>query len=226
MYTPKLIKNNYTFIVGKPRSGTTWLFSLLGNHPQCQALYPKTLDIKLKADSLESGLFVRGFSDDRILKKLKKLPLGKYVEKTPSHLLVLPKIKKILPESKIILIKRNYLDVIYSMIQPNNFWKGSPQNIEDAVSLYNTFSKAENKYTSYIDYTINYENLWNSPENELTKLFNYLNIDTSPIKQLLELTHKGKNLPDKLKKVFRKGVPHNYNYSKEQIQYINKYLIP
>jgi hypothetical protein len=209
------------FIVGKPRSGTTWLLSLLENHTDCLGITPSMLEIETIRPTKETGLFARNLSDEEIIHKINLLPKNKkMVEKTPSHLFYIDKIKEILPQSKIILIKRNSLDVIYSMIQPNEFWSNSPKNISEATALYNKFSKAESNYLKYIDYTINYEDLWNNTETELTRLMDYLEIDTNQIPKLIKKTKDGKNLPDTLKKVFRTGTPGQHNFNKKEINYI------
>ncbi|MHB8080432.1 MAG: sulfotransferase, partial [Candidatus Krumholzibacteriia bacterium] len=57
---------NLIFVLGKPRSGTTWLLSALEHHPDCLALRPETRGIAVTTPTKETGLFVRGRADDAI----------------------------------------------------------------------------------------------------------------------------------------------------------------
>ncbi len=218
--------SNITFIVGIPRSGTTWLLTILENHPDTLALTPQLLGIKVENITKETGLFVRNLSDEEILKKINNVSNGKLlIEKTPSHIFELNRIKKLFPQSKIILIERNPIDIIYSMIQENPFWRDSPRTIDDAVNLYKDYISAINSFDS-LDYILKYEDLWENTIDEINKLFKYLNLSTSNVDKIIEKTKHGKALPSKLQTVFRKGTPGQgiKNFSSEQINMIESSL--
>jgi len=104
---------------------------------------------------------------------LKLCEPAKYiVEKTPSHLFKVQRAKKLLPKVRIVFVKRNFFDIIWSMIQKNEFWNDSPQNIAQAVSLVNKYTAAIRKY----DCTISYEALWFTPEREIEQLLMWLDL--------------------------------------------------
>jgi len=219
-------RDNLLFIVGIPRSGTTWLLSILEHHPDCLAVTPAMLDISVQHPTKETGLFVRGFSDAQILEKVSQMPEDKLlVEKTPSHLLELDRIRTLFPRSKIVLIRRDRLDVIYSMLQANSFWKESPKKLSEAVALYRKFADAQAAFTDY-DYVIEYEELVEDPVGEADRLFEHLNLGRDLTSSIVEETKRGRSLPAELKGVFRKGTPGEglRDFAPEQISYIRNQL--
>jgi len=74
------------FIVGKPRSGTTWLLSILENHTECLPLTPQMLGIEVSRVTKETGLFMRGFSDEEIVARISRLYCAKVLVKRPRHI--------------------------------------------------------------------------------------------------------------------------------------------
>jgi|GEM_PF-1301035 len=216
-------RNNLVFIVGIPRSGTTWILSTLENHPDCLAITADMIGIAVDHPTKETGLFMRGFSDAEIVGKISRLPQDKFlVEKTPSHLMVVDRIRWLFPASKIILIRRNPVDVIYSMVQKNPFWKDSPpKTLADAVNLYLQFAKAEAAFRDY-DYILEYESMWENPITEVDKLFKYLNLSTDFTSEIIEKTKYGHSLQTELKTIFRKGIPGQglQNFTTEEMNFI------
>ena len=190
------------FIVGTPRSGTTWLLSILGQHPDCLAVTPEMLGINVSRPTMETGLFVRGFSDSEILQRWNRLPVNKIlVEKTPAHIKETDRIRKILG-AKIILIHRDPSDVIFSMLKSNPFWENSPTTIKEAIKIYNRFNVDVTP-----DYTVKYENLWIDTVNEVDRLFSFIGLSAATTHDIINATKFGRNLPLKLKSVFDKGTP-------------------
>lgn len=195
------------FIVGAPRSGTTWLLSILERHPQCRAVTPEDLGFATPRPTKETGLFMRGLSSNEIIERFSRLPTDKVpVEKTPGHLLQAGRIKRTFPAARIILIRRQPLDVIWSMLQANTFWEESPKNLADAVALYNKYAKAQEIYLGY-DAIIDYETLWHQPVEQLGALLAQLGLDSATAPQLVMQTAEGKSLPGELSSVFRQGTP-------------------
>jgi len=219
-------RNDLVFIVGVPRSGTTWVLCILENHPDCLAVTPDMLDIAVEHPTKETGLFVRGFSDVEIVNKISLLPRGKVlVEKTPSHLLELGRMRRLFPRSRIILIRRNPLDVIYSMLQENCFWKESPGTLAAAVNLYKSFSEAEAAFTDY-DYVLEYEGLVENTGDQVRSLFECLELRTDCVLEIVEKTKCGGSLPPELKGVFRKGIVGEglVNFTPEELDLIQREL--
>lgn len=200
---------NWIFIVGKPRSGTTWLLSLLGNHPQCRRVTMETLDLKTDKPTLETGLFVRGLASYDVLKRIAKLPTDKIlIEKTPSHLLVVESIKDLLPAARIVLIRRQPLDVIFSMLQENEFWtEGRPRTIDEALGMFERFHEAELRFREHYTTVVEYESLWADPVLELRRLLRILYLDDACAAAQVAASNRGRQLPEPLKRVFRKGLP-------------------
>lgn len=193
------------FIIGIPRSGTTWLLSILSNHPDCRHVSAEMLGIKTKYSTLETGLFLRGFDDNEILKRWDNLPKNKIlIEKTPGHIFETSRIKRLL-NPKIILIKRNCLDVLTSMLHKNNFWPESPKTLDEAMRLYKSFDLPLNRIK--YDYIINYEDLWSNPVIETNKIFQFLGLRQDQTEKIIKKTSFGYNLSKNLKTIFRKGVP-------------------
>ena len=121
-----LAGTNLAFIVGCPRSGTTWLQRLLAAHPQIKTGQESQLfdyvgpQLRAWKKNLNSGADGRGgtglacYLDEReflaILKKylglllapmLKGLQPGQiFLEKTPGHALFVPEIAELLPQAK------------------------------------------------------------------------------------------------------------------------------
>lgn len=195
------------FIVGAPRSGTTWLLSMLERHPQCRVVTPEDLGFATPRPTKETGLFMHELSSNEIIERFSRLPTDKVpVEKTPGHLLQAGRIKRTFPAARIILIRRQPLDVIWSMLQANTFWEESPRNLADAVALYNKYVKAQEIYLGY-DAIVDYETLWYQPAEQLGTLLAQLGLDPTTAPQLIMQTAEGISLPGELSSVFRQGTP-------------------
>lgn len=193
------------FIVGSPRSGTTWLLSMLESHPQCRAVTPEALGISHARPTKETGIFLRGLSSREIVNRFARLPSDRtLVEKTPGHLLQIGRIKRVFPHAMIVLIRRSPIDVVWSMIQENAFWEGSPRTLHEALYLYNSYAAAEAAYSGY-DAVVDYEAMWDRPIEILAGLLAALGLDPAPAVELVACTRKGQALPPSLANVFRKG---------------------
>lgn len=141
--------NNIVFIVGSPRSGTTWLQKLLSCHPKIRTgqesnLFDDYIGPQLRAwnrdlDPKKSGRGVIGlgcyFRQKEFLKILKKYMLALlrpmvgdlkedeiFVEKTPGHAFFIPEIIMLLPRARIIHMLRDGRDVTASLLAVSKSW--------------------------------------------------------------------------------------------------------
>ncbi|AEH45610.1 sulfotransferase [Thermodesulfatator indicus DSM 15286] len=129
---------NFIFIVGAPRSGTTWLQALLASHPQVitgqethffSALskfiefYKKRDDWRVVGlpaywpEEKEYDLWRLYFLEfiKPVLKNSEKKDIKYFLEKTPEHVFHIPLISKIFPDSKFIHLIRDARHVVASL---------------------------------------------------------------------------------------------------------------
>jgi hypothetical protein len=117
------------FVVGFPRSGTTLLELALDAHPQLKSMDEQrfvqdALDELLAAGAgypqrlagVSHGVLdrVRGNYWERVAKKVKLAPGERLVDKNPLNILRLPVIRRVFPNSRIVLAVRHPCDVILS----------------------------------------------------------------------------------------------------------------
>lgn len=148
---PKNKETRY-FITGFPRSGTTLIDTILRSHQNIHSMEEKgslkrtiskfsksMLDLsyleKLDAQSIES---VRKFYEDDISKYYDDAK-NIQIDRHPFHCIYAGEIKQIFPNSKIIFVTRNPLDVIFSCFTQNfkpQISTANFQNISDSQNLY------------------------------------------------------------------------------------------
>ena len=145
---------NIVFLVGCPRSGTTWLQKLLASHPKIRSgeeshffsLYvgPQLRSWKdQKTRHFREGLgHAAGppayFREEEFLAILKNYLTALlkpvidglqsdelFLEKTPSHALYIPEIKELLPDSQFIHLIRDCRDVVASLVTASRSWGAS-----------------------------------------------------------------------------------------------------
>lgn len=137
------------FVVGCPRSGTTWVQRLLASHPQISTgqesfLFNRYVSPLLKAwrshleigENRRGGLGLPTYMDSAAFHKILKnylsellgqmidgIPQGQlFLEKTPDHGLVLSDIAELLPEAKFINIVRSPRAVASSIMKISDNW--------------------------------------------------------------------------------------------------------
>ena len=152
------------FVVGCPRSGTTWVLGILESHDDVAIATPETLRQKDPSEhgSRESKLFI-GKDFDAIHKSLstiyppreakeKAFSVGAFAlcglagrtgakviaEKTPTHLWRAHEIAFFFPESRFINVLRDGRDVCVSMLEAHKGWgrDWAPGTLEDAAKLW------------------------------------------------------------------------------------------
>ena len=145
---PNYTGSNLVFIVGCPRSGTTWLQQLLASYPKAKTgrethLFSWLIGPQLRAWRKEMDrLPERGehigigppayFTESEFLRNLKTYllvlldtivgnlgPDEFFIEKTPNHALFIPEIVQMLPDCKIIHVLRDARDTVASLLEVN-----------------------------------------------------------------------------------------------------------
>ncbi len=157
--------HNLVFIVGCPRSGTTWLQRLLASHPRVKTgqesdIFDEYIGPQIrhwKRDLIpethgRSGIGLGCyFTEDQFMEilrdyllKLLQPMIGNlkqgdfFVEKTPSHALYIPEIVQLLPECRIIHLIRDPRDVVASLLAASKSWGSSwaPKSASGACSMW------------------------------------------------------------------------------------------
>jgi hypothetical protein len=156
---------NLVFVVGCPRSGTTWIQRLLATHPCIRTgqesdvfdLYVgpqlRTWRHELEVDSSGRGGVGLGcyFTDDQFRRILKaylvellgpmvgSLRAGElFVEKTPSHVLFVPEMHELLPAARFVNVLRDARDTVASLLGASRTWgrAWAPRRAASAASTW------------------------------------------------------------------------------------------
>lgn len=119
------------FVVGCPNSGTSWVWELLDAHPDTHSIMARDVwspEILNGSDSMETAMFVERkplerivahllpylpLPDDRVMEILTEHDPGPgkvLLEKTPWHMAYLSRIWRLLPDAKVILVRRRERD--------------------------------------------------------------------------------------------------------------------
>ena len=117
------------FVVGFPRSGTTLLEQVLDAHPQLQSMDEQPFLLKLHNEVADRGIHyptglgaltaqamdeIRAHYWERVRKKVALSPGQRLVDKNPLNMLVLPLIRRLFPNARIVLAIRHPCDVLLS----------------------------------------------------------------------------------------------------------------
>jgi hypothetical protein len=156
------------FLVGPPRSGTTWLQKLLGSHPDIGTAQESHLFNHFLGSMLKSWDHLLHFKDGRggigvpayqteaafismlneqvhqVLSGADEYRKGSvFLEKTPDHIRHMKDILRVVPDARIILMVRRPADVIESMLSAGEGWgkQWAPGSIFQAIRLFRYFSK-------------------------------------------------------------------------------------
>jgi len=169
--SPKSRKPQLVFLVGLPRSGTTWLQRMLGSHPGIGTAQESHLFNHFLGSQIRSWDHLMGFEDGRggigvpafqtestFLQALhdqvhatlaeadEYAQCQVFLEKTPDHVRHLLDIQRVLPEALILIMTRQPADVIESMMNAGNGWgnQWAPTSITSAIRLYRYYSRKGN----------------------------------------------------------------------------------
>jgi hypothetical protein len=149
MLTLEYSGSNMLFVVGCPRSGTTWVQRLLATHPcirtgQESDVFDQYIGPQLRAweHELDPAASGRGgvglgcyFQDIDFRRLLKSYllqllepmvgnlqPGELFLEKTPGHVLFVPEIRALLPEARFIHVLRDARDTVASLLGASRSW--------------------------------------------------------------------------------------------------------
>lgn len=212
------------FVVGSPRSGTTWLANVLCRHHQIAGVQAEPFGIRESAYFSHIEGFFGNLKDDNnfiqfietfgssdyfrftgINKNLfyerrpktyvqaflllmntfaKNSGANFWLEKSPGHTLYIRKISKYFKDAKFIGIKRNAIDMVRSSVKRtiirNKFIKKI--YIIKRIFRQTKYEKYLDRFSHHSDRIINvsYESLKSTPENEIKKLCEFLEIEYYP----------------------------------------------
>ena len=202
---------NLVFVVGSPRSGTTWVQRLLAAHPDVSTgqesdVFDLYLGPQLRTwrSELDHGTDGRGgvglacyLEEDRFLSALRSYMLallepmvgslgpGKiFVEKTPSHVVYLPEIAELLPESRVVNVTRDARDVVASLLAASRSWgrDWAPRHPRDAARMWVDHVEAAERGRGLFGerlLDVRYEHLHRDPAGELKRLLRFLNLEST-----------------------------------------------
>jgi hypothetical protein len=195
------------FVVGCPRSGTTWLQLLLSQHPAVATLqeshvFPSYISPAFKLWRKESeqksvtGLtsildrdqFVqlwRQFAEQMLCVSLVDKPKASFIlEKTPNHIYHGPEILELFPSAYFVHIIRDPRAVVASLMDAGRSWaRGwAPQSAQPAAEMWRNavlHGRALNGLTErYLE--VSYESMLAKPETELGRVIEMIGLGPDP----------------------------------------------
>jgi len=188
------------FIVGMPRTGTTLLERILGNHAemitcgelnvvhqQLQWVLDRPLPLAMDAEGAVA-MKKCNFRElgQRYLQKTAWLTQGKkfFSDKNPMNFMFCGAILKALPNAKIIHMQRNPMDTCFSNFKElfaTGYYSYS-YDLQECAAHYRNYTRLMDAWHSFwpgriLD--VKYESLVNEPVSESKRIFDYLGLDYS-----------------------------------------------
>ena len=170
----KINSNQYLFIVGMPRCGSTLLESILSLNPDVkdmgEVFYLE--ESLLKNDKLSD---VNKIYEDKVMLigSQKKI----FTDKNLFNFLYCPIIYNYFPNARIIYCKRNPLDNILSIYRTNFLNQSFSSSLKDITELYlyhlEIMDEYENKFRSII-YSYDHDKVVQKPKENIRNLINWL----------------------------------------------------
>lgn len=180
------------FLIGFPRSGTTLLDTILMGHPDVAVLEEEPVlhsAVALLPDyqtlprmSQEAIEAARTAYFDEVARRVSIGPEKLVIDKNPLFTVALPHIRRIFPDSKIILAVRHPCDVVLSCFTTNFRLNDGMSNflrLDTTAELYDlAFSYFERmqRFLPMATHTVVYEKLIADQERELKSLFEFLGL--------------------------------------------------
>lgn len=177
------------FIVGCPRTGTTWMFELLGHHPDVKLVTGDNLG--LGKPGMETGMFIPqlGFTDDQIHAAVDALGTDKMLlEKTPWHIYTRMRLYRAFPQAKVIFMHRGSLAVVASMMEkfavaPVEGATNNTPYLSTAVWLACERLRPIWKMSGV--HEVEYDDLFYRPKETLAGVLDYLGLSKEPMDEML-----------------------------------------
>lgn len=197
------------FLVSQPRSGSTLLQKMLGAHPAIHTTSEPWLMLPpaytLRDDGIEAtyewkyarmGLqtFLDGLPKGRedYLQGLRRMygylyrralsdtDAGLFLDKTPRYYQILPELREIFPKARFILLFRNPIAVLSSIIRT---WVGSDwlylaKHRRDILDAPDLLLRAKGHFEN--TKSLRYEDLVQQPAREMKRLFRFIDVDFDP----------------------------------------------
>jgi len=200
----KLFPRNFCLISGAPRSGTTALCEWLGHQSGVKVFYESRILVSIHRFMAEVHRFRNLEKDSAIITNLARLLVFDYysssriligtrllIDKEPLEPIAFPSkdyekfivnVKRLFPESKLILVIRDPIATIWSM--KNRTWGSSLTGIEskeftldEYIENWCSCADLISKYISDPNtYIVRYDKIIDDPENESKRIFNFLKI--------------------------------------------------
>jgi hypothetical protein len=191
------------FIVGCPRSGTTmvqqalnrhshilippetkYFFSFFGHPRRCQARHLERINTDLGIDLPKPARRVSSIAEGRAyyedmarqyVERQRKRGVVYFGEKTPEHTGLLPRIRELFPDAKILVLYRDGRDVALSLTKVP--WMSPNLYVNFLVWLYYCrIVRAEQQVARANIYFARYEDIVAAPEQELEGILSFLGL--------------------------------------------------
>lgn len=200
------------FIVGCGHSGTTYLVNLIGKHPDYHMLNVETGWFAYKEEKMEKSIAKHA----AVCGRARKLKL---VEKTAEHIMHMEKLFYTFPDAQVIYITRDGRDVSFS--NADRYLKIGKV---DPAEITSRWTRANKNGIKLLDnpqvHWVKYEDLIETPEKTLHKLFQFLEGTDAPKVVLSAITQGSESTWGRIKPVLGKNnTPDAHGY--KNIEYRN-----
>jgi hypothetical protein len=204
------------FLVGSPRSGTTWLQAMLAGHPEVYTgpethffeLFDRVDEKFAKLTKPNRHGMARYWTDDLFYRwmaelfrgAISALPAPKtrpvvFLEKTPAHCLHAPVIVRLFPQARFIHLVRDGRAVVSSLLRlstgKSKGW--APKRVSKAVDMWKRCVVAGQRIPSLVSdpsqfVELRYETLRRDPEEHLSRLFAWMGLkaDAALVRGIVE----------------------------------------
>jgi len=213
---------NYVFLGGVPRSGTTLIQRCMAAHPEIyagpefdfipggimdlrhrmtQAIRTGRISQIVRKPTLDDAF--RDFIDRIFQQKLAEERKSLFCEKTPASALYFPELANLFPGACLIAVIRDPRDIANSMRvvrdkiisagkRPPRFTRSVTASVQEMNRFFAAISKS--RKASHPVHLVHYEDVLCDPERELRRICGLLNIDFS--QHMLEIETSGYTAPE------------------------------
>lgn len=191
------------FLVGSPRSGTTWLQAMLACHceistgpetgffsafSRADAAFARGADRRVGLSEYWSADQYRQIVEDLFSSLIAKLPPPPsppryFLEKSPQHCQHAEFILRIFPEARFIHLIRDARAVVASMLHASTGWgrDWAPRTVADATGVWMRSVEAGRRIKQQVGHPdqyweVRYEDLRRDPEGHLARIFAWLGL--------------------------------------------------